>query len=92
MTAKVITQVSSGPFHNVASAIDGTLWGWGFSGHGRLTIKEFKNDAGTTKVFSVGNNKILSGTATLSDETPGSYSISADNWKMVTFNDSIYYR
>ena len=54
-------------------------------------IKEFKNDAGTTKVFSVGNNKILSGTATLSDETPGSYSISADNWKMVTFNDSIYF-
>ena len=54
-------------------------------------IKEFKNDAGTTKVFSVGNNKILSGTTTLADETPGSYSISADNWKMVNFNDSIYF-
>ena len=54
-------------------------------------IKEFKNDAGTTKVFSVGNNKILSGTTTLADETPGGYSISADNWKMVNFNDSIYF-
>ena len=54
-------------------------------------IKEFKNDAGTTKVFSVGNNKILSGTTTLADETPGSYSISADNWKLVNFNDSIYF-
>ena len=54
-------------------------------------IKEFKNDAGTTKVFSVGNNKILSGTTTLADATPGGYSISADNWKMVNFNDSIYF-
>ena len=43
MTARVITQVSAGPFHNIASAIDGTLWGWGFSGHGRLTLEAFKN-------------------------------------------------
>jgi len=54
-------------------------------------IKEFKNNAGTTKVFSVGNNKIISGTTTLVDETPGSYSINADNWKMVNFNDNIYF-
>ena len=54
-------------------------------------IKEFINDAGTTKIFSVGNNKILSGTTTLADETPGGYSISADNWKMVNFNDSLYF-
>ena len=61
-------------------------------GSGRIrAIKEFKNDAGTTKVFSAGNNKIISGTTTLVDETPDSYSISADNWKMVNFNDSIYF-
>jgi len=54
-------------------------------------IKEFKNSAGTTKIFSVGNNKILSGTTTLADESPGSYTISADNWKMVNFNDSMYF-
>lgn len=61
-------------------------------GSGKIrAIKEFKNDAGTTKIFSVGNNKILSGTTTLADETPGGYSISADNWKMVNFNDSIYF-
>ena len=54
-------------------------------------IKEFKNSAGTTKIFSVGNNKILSGTTTLADETPGSYTITADNWKMVNFNDSMYF-
>ena len=33
-------------------------------------IKEFQDDAGNTKVFSVGNNKIISGTTTLVDETP----------------------
>ena len=54
-------------------------------------IKEFRDDAGNTKVFSVGNNKILSGTTTLADETPGSYTISADEWKMVNFNDNIYF-
>ena len=61
-------------------------------GSGKIrAIKEFKNDAATTKIFSVGNNKIISGTTTLVDETPGSYSISADDWKMVNFNNSIYF-
>ena len=54
-------------------------------------IKEFKGDGETTKIFSVGNNKILSGTTTLTDETPGSYTISANNWKMVNFNNKIYF-
>jgi hypothetical protein len=54
-------------------------------------IKEFKDNAGNTKVFSVGNNKIISGTTTLADETPGSYTITADNWKMVNFNDNTYF-
>lgn len=54
-------------------------------------IKEFRDDGGNSKIFSIGNNKILSGTTTLADETPGSYSITADDWKMVTFNDKIYF-
>jgi hypothetical protein len=54
-------------------------------------IKEFKDDAGNTKIFSVGNNKIISGTTTLVDETPAAYSITTDNWKMVNFNDKIYF-
>ena len=54
-------------------------------------IKQFEDNAGNTKIFSVGNNKILSGTTTLADETPGSYTITADNWKMVNFNDKIYF-
>lgn len=61
-------------------------------GSGKINaIKEFRNDAATSKIFSVGNNKILSGTTTLADETPGGYSISADSWKMVNFNESIYF-
>ena len=51
----------------------------------------FYDNAGNTKLFSVGNNKILSGTTTLVDETPGGYSITADNWKMVNFNDKAYF-
>ena len=51
----------------------------------------FYDDAGNTKLFSVGNNKILSGTTTLVDETPAAYTISANNWKMVNFNDKAYF-
>jgi len=54
-------------------------------------VKEFRDDAGNSKIFSVGNNKILSGTTTLVDETPASYAITTDNWKMVNFNDKIYF-
>lgn len=54
-------------------------------------IREFRDDAGNSKIFSVGNNKIISGTTTLADETPASYTITADNWKMVDFNDNIYF-
>jgi hypothetical protein len=54
-------------------------------------IGEFRDDAGNTEIFSVGNNKILSGTTTLVDETPGSYTITSDDWKIVNFNGSIYF-
>ena len=55
------------------------------------SIKEFRDDAGNTKIFSVGNNKILSGTTTLVDESPGSYAITSDRWKIVNFNDKAYF-
>ena len=54
-------------------------------------IKEYKDNAGNTKIFSVGNNKIMSGTTTLADETPGSYTISANDWKIVNFNDHLFF-
>jgi hypothetical protein len=55
------------------------------------SIKEFRDDAGNTKIFSVGNNKILSGTTTLVDESPSSYTITIDRWKIVNFNDKAYF-
>ena len=55
------------------------------------SIKEYRDDAGNTKIFSVGNNKIISGTTTLADETPGGYSISANDWKIVNFNDHMFF-
>jgi hypothetical protein len=50
------------------------------------SIKEFRDDVGNTEIFSVGNNKIFSGTTTLADETPGSYTITADDgrWSTLT--------
>lgn len=55
------------------------------------SIKEYKDNAGNTKIFSVGNNKIISGTTTLADETPGSYTITANDWKIVNFNDHMFF-
>jgi hypothetical protein len=53
-------------------------------------IKEYINPTGDNVIFSAGNNKIFSGTTTLTDETPVSYTITSNNWKMVNFNDSLY--
>jgi hypothetical protein len=33
----------------------------------------------------------MSGTTTLADETPGSYTISANDWKIVNFNDHMFF-
>jgi len=54
-------------------------------------IHVFRDSAGNTKTFSVGNNKIISGEVTLVDETPAAYAITSDDWRMVNFNDSIYF-
>jgi hypothetical protein len=54
-------------------------------------IHYFYDQTGNEKLFSTGNNKILSGDATLVDETPATYTITANNWKMVNFNDYCYF-
>ena len=54
-------------------------------------IKMFRDSGGNTKLFSCGNNKVLSGTTTLVDETPAAYSITGNNWDVVNFNNSIYF-
>lgn len=51
----------------------------------------FEDDAGNEEVFSAANNKIFKGTTTLTDVTPAAYTITANNWKMVNFNDHMYF-
>lgn len=54
-------------------------------------IHQFYDDAGNEEILSTGNNKILKGTTTLTDITPASYTITANNWKIVNFNDKAYF-
>ena len=54
-------------------------------------IHQFYDGDGNEVIFSTGNNKIMTGTATLTDATPGSYSINANNWKIVNFNNKAYF-
>ena len=61
------------------------------SSPGIEAVHQFRDGAGNTKIFSAGNSKIFSGTTTLVDETPGSYTISDDNWKIISFNDKAYF-
>src|SRR6056297_3221214 len=51
----------------------------------------FYDDAGNEKLFSMGNNKIMSGDETLVDETPASYTITSNNWKVLNFNNAAYF-
>ena len=53
-------------------------------------IKEFDRSVGSNVILSAGNNKIFTGTTTLTDATPGGYTITADNWKIVNFNEKAY--
>ena len=53
---------------------------------------EFTKYDSTVVVFSTGNNKIFHGTTTLAACTlPSGYSISANNWKIVSFNNDVYF-
>lgn len=54
-------------------------------------IHEFYNTANNEVIFSTGNNKIMTGTTTLVDATPGTYTITANDWKIVNFNDKAYF-
>ena len=54
-------------------------------------IHEFYDSAGNEEILSTGNNKVMKGTTTLTDITPGSYTITANDWKIVNFNDKAYF-
>ena len=61
------------------------------SSDGVESMGEFVAADGDVTFFSAGNNKIFSGTTTMVDETPASYTITESNWKMVNFNDHMYF-
>ena len=55
-------------------------------------IHEYVKRDGTKIVFSAGNNKIFTGTTTLTPVTlPTDYTITANDWKIVTFNDDVFF-
>jgi len=55
-------------------------------------VHEYVKNDGTKIVFSAGNNKIFTGTTTLTPVTlPDPYAITANNWKIVTFNNDVYF-
>ena len=62
------------------------------SSRGIEGIFEFVARDGTETVFSVGNNKIFTGTTTLAEVTlPSGYNITANNWKIVSFNNNVHF-
>ena len=55
-------------------------------------VLEFVSVAGVTTVFSAGNNKIFTGTTTLAEVTlPAGYTITGNNWKILSFNNDVYF-
>ena len=55
------------------------------------TIFEFTEYDGSITVFSAGNNKIFTGTTTLTDVTPSGTNITANNWKIVSLADNLFF-
>jgi len=60
------------------------------SSRGIETVYEFIDNSGDKVILSAGNNKIFTGTTTLTDATPAGYTPTANNWKAVTLNDHVY--
>tara|TARA_R110000737_G_scaffold79005_2_gene110807 strand:+ start:2139 stop:3683 length:1545 start_codon:yes stop_codon:yes gene_type:complete len=55
-------------------------------------LTEHTSRTGVTTIFSAGNNTIFSGTTTLVACTlPAGYTITANNWKIVSFNNDVYF-
>ena len=60
------------------------------SSRGIEMVYEYIDNSGDKYVISAGNNKIFTGTTTLTDATPTGYTPTANNWKAVTLNDHVY--
>ena len=58
---------------------------------GKDSDQEMADESGDKVVLSAGNNKIFKGTTTLTDITPAGYTPTANNWKIVNFNNHVYF-
>jgi len=56
-----------------------------------ISMGYFEDNDGNEEIFSAANNKIFSGTTTLTDITPAAYTITGNDWKMVNFNNKMYF-
>ena len=61
------------------------------AGDGITAIYEYTKSDNTQVTLSAGTGKIFTGTTTLVDVTPGSYTINANNWKLVELNEHVYF-
>jgi len=69
-----------------------TSGGSALSGSTGITVMhKFTSRAGTETFLSAGNEKVFTGDETLVDDTPGAATITANDWKIVEFNDDAYY-
>lgn len=54
----------------------------------------FEDSDGNNKLFGAGNSKLWDidpGTGALTDVTPGGLTVNDDNWRIVTFNNGVYF-
>jgi len=61
------------------------------SSRGIEAVFEFLDTSGDKRILSAGNNKIFSGTSTLTDITPAGYTPTGNNWKIIDFNNHAYF-
>ena len=54
------------------------------------SIFEFVDQSGDVTVLSAGNNRLFSGTTTLTEITPDGYNPTANNWKWANLNNHAY--
>lgn len=60
------------------------------SSRGVEMVYEYIDNSGDKRIISAGNNKLFTGTTTLTDATPTGYTPTANNWKAVTLNNHLY--
>lgn len=57
---------------------------------GLISIASHNDVSGFIDIFSSGNGKLLKGTTSLTNVSPSATSITADNWKFVSWDDELF--